>query len=112
MNIKYICSFCDTPYDWYSGIYENPGWTELDDKEKRKIEKAGGTYEKTPGIFIEANAFRLYVIEPDDDRKTPTIREVRQPRNNLDTYMNICPVCMRKLLDNLKIDSESAWDMA
>lgn len=101
MNIMYKCCFCQQVYDWYEGIYENPKY---DFGEQRKAKRQGKEYSEKSGIFISANAIRLeQVIVNDDDIGVET------PDNNIG-HINMCPDCMRKLLDNYRDGSgNNAW---
>lgn len=104
MNIMYKCCFCQQVYDWYEGLYENPKY---DLAEKRKAERQGKEYSEHPGIFISANAIRLeQVIVNDDGIGVETLDD----NDNMGVHINMCPDCMRKLLDSYRDESgNNAW---
>lgn len=103
MNIMYKCCFCKKVYEWYEGLYENPKYSYLDE---RKAEHQGEEYSEKPGIFIGANAILLErVIVNDDSIDAETLDD------NMGVHINLCPNCMRKLLDNYHDESgNNAWN--
>lgn len=109
MIIDYKCCFCGKSYEWYGGIYENPKYNIND---KLKAGRSGEEYNEKAGVYIPANGFTLCKINPiDDGIDAQKTIEVERVGGNLDLYINICPECMRKLLDNLHpCDDNNAWD--
>lgn len=89
MNIMYKCCFCAKPYDWYEGVRKDP--------------------ENEAGAFIKANSFVLTRVDPIDINIGGAT--VQSDDDVLDTYINLCPNCMRKLLDNIRIDGSKVWDL-
>lgn len=88
MNIMYKCSFCNKIYDWYEVVYEN----EKDEN----------------SIFVKANCFKLLYHAPLEIEKT----DLQNADGNLNNLcINVCPDCMHKIIDNIKIDNNPAWDM-
>lgn len=109
MNIEYKCCFCRKSYDWYSGLYENPKYNIYDELKARR---RGEEYNEEKGVYIPANGFTLCKINPIDDRiDAKEAIEIDRVGGNLDLYINICPDCMRKLLDNLYANDSNinAW---
>lgn len=109
MMIQYKCCFCQKNYDWYDGIYENPNY---DDDKARLAKRKGEEYEEKRGVFIKANGFTLNFIPPiDDSARNAEGIEPELADGNLGCLINICPDCMRKLLDNLHPFDEdnNAW---
>lgn len=105
MRIKYKCSFCNELYDWYDGLYENAEYSFADE---RKAERQGAEYTVEKGVFISVNGFVLKRANPID-----TNAEIQEADGNLQgLFINLCPDCMRKLLDKIKPESEfdSVWD--
>lgn len=89
MNIMYKCSFCKNVYDWYEGVHENPNGS---------------------GVFVKANSFILKSVDPIDVDEDGAVGGTAQEcQEGLNTYINLCPDCMRKLLDNLHINGNNAW---
>ena len=111
MLIAYKCCFCRKTYDWYDGLYENPKY---DYDEKRRVERQEGKeYPEKSGIFVKVNGMLLKFLRPISDTADGTTETTAEPADgNLDAFINVCPDCMRKILDNLYCtDSESnAWD--
>lgn len=103
MNIMYKCCFCQKVYEWYDGLYENPRYN-FD--ERRKAERQGKEYPEKSGVFISANAILLeQVIVNNDNIGVETLDD------NMGVHINLCPDCMRKLLDSYRDESgNSAWD--
>lgn len=102
MNIMYKCCFCQQVYEWYDGLYENPKY---DFHEERKVERQGKEYSEKPGIFISANAILLeQVIASDDGICVETLED------NMGVHINMCPDCMRKLLNSYRDGGgNNAW---
>ena len=110
MMIEYKCCFCRNPYEWYEGLYENPKYSVY---EEIKARRRGEKYKEEKGVYIPANGFTLCSINPiDDGIGAANPIEVNKVGGNLDVYINICPKCMRKLLDNLCADGSggNAWE--
>lgn len=110
MMIEYKCCFCRKSYEWYGGIYENPNYDEI---KERKARRQGEEYNEDSGVYIGANGFTLCCINPINDNidaREPI--KIESVGGNLDVYMNMCPECMRKVLDNLFPDDErhNAWE--
>lgn len=103
MNIMYKCCFCSNIYEWYEGLYENPKYNYLDE---RKAERQGEEYSEKPGVFISANSILLeQVIVNDDDIGAETLD------GNMGVHINLCPDCMRKLLDSYRdAGGNDAWN--
>lgn len=108
MNILYKCCFCEKQYDWYDGIYENPNYN-LEEEFKAKRNKM--EYGESPGVFIVANSIALKNVAPVDDRINGEALKVANVNGNLSVYINICKDCMRKIIDNLHMDDDSAWNV-
>lgn len=107
MNVMYKCSFCGKIYEWYGGLYENEKYS-FD--EKRKAERKGEEYNEDSGVLINANAFVLKRFAPLPEYEGEEM-EVDEADGNLEgAVINLCPDCMRKLLDNIKINDEPPWD--
>lgn len=107
--IEYRCCFCRKIYDWYDGIYENPKY---DSQAERIARHKGEAYTEEPGGFIAVNGFTLCRILPVNDGVSAGCAIEAEPANgNLNVYLNICPDCMRKMLDNLypEHSDENAW---
>lgn len=99
MRMKYQCCFCSALYDWYEGLNENPKYNYSD---KIKAERKGEKYNEESGVWIPANSFTLCMMEPINDNIDNEIAlNVKPVGGCLDIYLNICPNCMRKILDNL-----------
>lgn len=107
MNVMYKCSFCEKTYEWYDGIYENPNY---DFTERRKAEREGKEYSEEAGVFVNANSFVLKRFEPLPEKDGENFKAEEADGNLEGLYINICPDCMRKLLDNLHLEGISAWD--
>lgn len=108
MRMKYQCCFCSALYDWYEGLQENPKYDYFD---KIRAEEKGEKYNEEPGVWIPANSIILRMVEPIHDGIDDEVALEDKPvGGNLDVYLNICPDCMRKLLDNLHpYDEADAW---
>lgn len=98
MNVMYKCCFCQNVYEWYDGLYENPKYNLRDE---RTAERQGKEYPEKSGFFIGANAILLErVFVSDNDVSAET----------LDDHFNMCPDCMRKLLNSYHDGSNNgAW---
>lgn len=109
MLIQYKCCFCLKTYDWYDGLYENPNY---DSQKKRIADKNGESYPEKPGVFVNTNAITLCCVEPvDDNIHNPNPLSAKPVDGNGDVYINLCPACMRKILDNTHLIDENtdAW---
>lgn len=115
MNIMYKCQFCGKVYDWYDGLYENPKYNP---NEASLALRKRENYPEKRGAHIYVNGLVLKYIKPIDDRvdgegitaKPATLRRHYPAEGNLNVYINLCPDCMRKIIDNLKFNGDcKAW---
>lgn len=108
MNIMYKCCFCQKIYDWYDGLYENP---EYKSEDALKARRDGKEYAEKPGVFINANSFILKKFCPLPDRENDKLIVDPADGNLEDLVINLCPDCMRKLLDNYRDENgDNAWN--
>lgn len=110
MMIEYRCCFCRELYDWYEGIYKNPNYNL---REEIKARRKGEEYTEKSGNFIAVNGFTLCQIQPINDNVSADCAiEAEPPKGNLNVYLNVCPKCMREILNNLypTYKNVSAWD--
>ncbi len=98
MNIMYKCCFCQNIYEWYDGLYENPKYNFHDECTAKHQKKE---YPEESGFYISANAILLAKVITDD---------VGLNVETLNTNINMCPDCMRKLLNSYHDGSNnSIW---
>lgn len=67
---------------------------------------------KSPAFFVNTNAITLCCVEPvDDNIHNPNPLSAKPVDGNGDVYINLCPACMRKILDNTHLIDENtdAW---
>lgn len=108
MRVKYKCCFCDSLYDWHEGLYSNPKY---DFAEESKARRDGREYAERSGCLINANSILFACHAPVPDKQSE-IMDVEMAGENLENVViNICPDCMRKLLDNCNpsTDNFNAW---
>ena len=111
MMVEYKCCFCQKLYDWYEGIYKNPDYSFRD---KMKAHKNGNEYNEEPNGYIAVNGFTLCRIDPIDDTVCAEKAINAEPApGNLNIYLNICPDCMRKMLNNRHLTSNGGnpWNI-
>ena len=104
MLMKMQCCKCRKIYNWYEGVYQNPGYNSF---EALKAKRNNKEYPDS-GIFIDANAFVLKKIEPVPDKEGQEFDEPKDPHGNLNgMIINLCEDCMRDLLMNIYPESEN-----
>ncbi len=104
MNIMYKCQLCKKTYEYYEEVYQNPSF---DPMKKIRAKRKGEEYTEESGGIIKANGIMLKNFS--DFRQDGAITEQYTGRE-LDIYINLCPDCMRKLLDNLDFSGTSPWE--